>query len=61
MTTVPTLLADTLKGHRLTEEDAVALLKARGREIARITGPAAELRNGRLGTWSPTSGTRTCT
>ena len=49
MTTVPTLLSDTLKGHRLTEEDAVALLKTQGREIARITEAADELRERKAG------------
>ncbi len=49
MTTVSTLLSDKLDGHRLTEDEAVALLKTQGREIARITEAADELRERKVG------------
>jgi FO synthase subunit 2 (EC 2.5.1.-) len=55
------LLDDALAGHRLTEEEAVSLLSARGRDVWRIAAAADELRERKVGDMSPTSGTRTST
>jgi 5-amino-6-(D-ribitylamino)uracil---L-tyrosine 4-hydroxyphenyl transferase len=49
MTTVPTLLSDTLAGHRLTADEAAFLLAATGRDVWRITTAADELRERRAG------------
>ncbi len=38
------LLNDTLAGHRLTEEEAVRLLKTRNRDVWDIAAAADELR-----------------
>ncbi len=43
------LLDDTLAGHRLTEEEAVRLLKTRGRDVWDITAAADEIREDRVG------------
>jgi len=43
------LLDDVLAGHRLTEEEAVRLLSARGRDVWRIAAAADELRERKVG------------
>lgn len=43
------LLDDTLAGHRLTEEEAVRLLKTRGRDVWDIAAAADEIREHRVG------------
>jgi len=43
------VLDDALAGHRLTEEQAVSLLSARGRDVWRIAAAADELRERKVG------------
>ena len=43
------LLDDVLAGHRLTEEEAVRLLSARGRDVWKIAAAADELRERKVG------------
>ncbi|MDI3506142.1 MAG: 5-amino-6-(D-ribitylamino)uracil---L-tyrosine 4-hydroxyphenyl transferase [Methanomicrobiaceae archaeon] len=43
------VLDDALAGHRLTEEEAVSLLSARGRDVWRIAAAADELRERKVG------------
>jgi FO synthase subunit 2 len=49
MADVPSLLADVLAGHRLTEPEAARLLKTRGRDVLAVTSAADEMRERRVG------------
>ena len=46
---LPTLLADVLGGHRLTEAQAFGLMTAQGRDVLRVAEAADELREQRVG------------
>jgi FO synthase subunit 2 len=49
MTDISPLLSDVLGGHRLSEQEAVSLLKAQGHDVFRITAAADEMRERRVG------------
>ena len=46
---IPVLLSDVMSGHRLTEDEAVLLLTASGRDVHRIASVADEMREQRVG------------
>lgn len=47
--TVSVILDDVLGGHRLTDDEAVILMKTRGRDVWKVTAAADEMRERRAG------------